>query len=1272
MRWLSGVLRDRLRHLAWPVALLCLLLALYVSLGRLLLPQLAGYREPVRQKLQTLLQVPVQLGGLEGRWDGLRPRLVITDLQLGEGERQLRLARVELVPEVLKSLVLRQLSLYSLELRGLALTARQDSQGLWHLEGLPRQENRALPEPALILGLLQQIRSLRFLDTRLDLEPDGQPALSLDRLSLALRSAGSGMQLAGQFQLPDGQPVPPSLTGEVPATAWQDASLQGYLQLPLHEWAPRLAHLLASDWQLDRLQAGAELWFSLRQQQLTDSVLRLQVPHLALGHGRQPPLLLENLGGTFYLQGPLQEGHLLVDGLGFRLAGQRWQGGRTLLARLADGWQLCSERLEIGLPLAALQSLPLPSAVLETLAALQPAGVLRNLELHYRPEAPAAQRLQYALNLEQVSFAAKGGIPGIGQLSGSLTGDLGQGELRIDSRQGFSMHLGKFFSQPLRYARARGRLLWHNDTEAFSLIAPYLHLEGEDGQIAGDFLIRRYHAAEREDYMDLQVGMSAGDVRFTGRYIPDRSPAMSPTLAHWLETALQKGQIREGYYQYQGSLEPDAAPADKRIAMYFDLNGVRLAYHPRWPALEQADVIIRTEGAHSRISLSQGDILGNRLHDLQAEVIHSQPGHPARLNLQTGIDGTLASALQLLRSAPLELTGTLAGWQASGAMASQLSLELPLDGQSMAHSIVDFAPRNATLYLGGPALQLDQISGDFRYDSEQGLSVPRLQARLFGQPVSGQILATGRPGQPATRIEARSQVPLERLAEWLQVARPLPARGSLAYQLGLDLGGSSTRIQVDSTLEGVAIDLPAPFGKPASQARDLHVQIDLQGTERRYELGYADLAGAVWLVPDGQWRQARAELQLGTSRPVLPPGPGVRVRGRLAELDWDEWQAFARRYASPAGTGSRPADSSEPAFLDARLQIGQFRGLGGRLDRLGLTLYRVPAAWQLELDSPVLRGRIRRPDRSSQPLAINLDYLQLPAFRRSAGDNPASRADPMETVDPRDFPAMDISIHRVVADRASVGSWALKVRPQADGVAFRDLSLNLRGLQVSGELGWQQGYSRFRGRLSGQNLADVLKAWGQAPAVTSESFSLEVDGQWPGSPARLAAGRFSGSLVPRLRRGQFIEMDGAAQALRLFGLLNFDSIGRRLRLDFSDLYGQGLGYDRVDGRLRARNGLFTTEKPLVLEGPSANLELEGQLDVPKDQVEARLRVTMPITPNLPLAAVIVGAPVVGGALWVADRLVGDRVARLGSVLYRITGSLEDPQLSFDQPFSPVR
>jgi uncharacterized protein YhdP len=232
--------------------------------------------------------------------------------------------------------------------------------------------------------------------------------------------------------------------------------------------------------------------------------------------------------------------------------------------------------------------------------------------------------------------------------------------------------------------------------------------------------------------------------------------------------------------------------------------------------------------------------------------------------------------------------------------------------------------------------------------------------------------------------------------------------------------------------------------------------------------------------------------------------------------------------------------------------------------------------------------------------------------------------------------------------------------------------MGLKGMLLQGSGGWEgtpgATNSWIKGQVAGKNLADVLQAWGFAPTVTSQEFELNVDGRWPGSPAWVGLKRYSGSLDATLKNGQFVEVEGGAQALRVFGLLNFNSIGRRLRLDFSDLLGKGLSYDKVKGLLVASDGVYVTRDPITLIGPSSNLELNGTLDMVRDRVDAKLLVTLPVTNNLPIAALIVGAPAIGGALFLVDKLLGDRVARFASVQYKVEGPWKEPKITFDKPF----
>jgi uncharacterized protein (TIGR02099 family) len=471
---------------------------------------------------------------------------------------------------------------------------------------------------------------------------------------------------------------------------------------------------------------------------------------------------------------------------------------------------------------------------------------------------------------------------------------------------------------------------------------------------------------------------------------------------------------------------------------------------------------------------------------------------------------------------------------------------------------------------------------------------------------------------------------------------------------------------VTSDLKGVVVDLPAPFGMSANAGRNTTFRMTLQGPERRYWLNYGELADFTFAAPTDNFADGRGELFLGGTSAVLPGSKGLRVRGVLSELDVGPWIDLADKYA-----GQDPGGSAKQLLSGADFKVGKLTALGTTLDQASVQLTRNPTAWTLQLDSRQAKGSAGLPDAKGVPIAINLQYVRLPAPdpKVLADEN---SPDPLASVDPRKIPAMDIIINQLFQGQDLVGAWSLKVRPTAKGIALNTLDMGLKGILLQGNGGWEgvpgSSSSWYKGRISGKNLADVLKGWGFAPSVTSESFRMDVDGRWPGSPAWLASKRFSGTLDASMSKGQFVEVEGSAQALRVFGLLNFNSIGRRLRLDFSDLFGKGLSYDRVKGLLVATNGAYVTREPIQMTGPSSNVELNGTLNLVGDQIDAKLVVTLPVTNNLPIAALIVGAPAVGGALFLMDKLIGDRVARFASVKYTVKGPWKEPKITYDKPF----
>lgn len=1249
-------------------ALLAVLVAVYVSLGRELVPLVAEYRADAEQKAEQALGMPVHVGALEGRWSGLAPVLRVRDLQLGEGAAALRLDDVRLVPDLWASLTSRELRLAHIQLSGLQLILRENEQGEWALEGLPKKDDAPL-DPAELLQRLRQLGRIDVFDSQVTLQPWQRDPLTLTYVSLGLKAGTSRQALDLRATLPDGQPMALNLRSRATAKAWRDGQFEAYLSLPQSDWARWLPPRLLGQWHADALRAGGEFWVDWRKGQLQQAAVRLNAPQLRGAYAERKAVTLDNLAMSAWLQRQDQGFDVVVDSLAANIGKARWESHLQVRQRMgedpsAERWQVQADRLDLT-PLTPLINAlaPLPEKLMTVVDALNVTGALRNVRLEVRPKAEGDQRLQFAANLEKVGFDAYHGAPAAGNVSGSISGDLGHGELRLDT-DAFMLHLYPIFAKPWHYQKANARLTWALDKDGFTLIAPYLKVLGEEGKIAGDFLIRLLFAEGTESYMDLRVGLTEGDGRYTAKYLPE---VLSPALDEWLRSAIVKGNVDQGYFQYQGSLNHGASPQARSISLFFKVHDAALDFQPGWPQVQhvEGDVLIEDSGV--RIKARKGLLLGTQVSDVSVDIPHVDGDQHSHLYLDGDFDGSLGDGLKILKQAPIGTEEIFAGWEGEGPLKGRVKLDIPLAHGERPKVLVDFATNDARLKVAPPSLELSRLKGEFSFDLDKGLSGRDIALQAFGKPVTAQITAQGQPGQMQTRISASGQVSLKALTDWLQFKQALPASGDLPYQLQLNLGSSDNSLNVNSSLKGLAIDLPAPFGKTAADTRDSRFSMNLQGTQRRFDGAYAELARFAYAAPADNLAQGRGELLLGTGQAQVPTGQGLRVRGRLQSLDLAPWQEQMSRLG-----GDDPGGSARQTLQSVDLSIGQLKAFGMDLNQAVVRMARGGPAWDLRLDSREVIGNARLPDAKGAAMTVRLQTLRLPAAdpaEAQAEEGP----DPLASFDPRKVPALDLTIDKLYRGDDLFGKVALKLRPTARGVAAQDIDLDLKGLHIDGSGAWEGNpgatSSWYKGRLDGKNLGDVLEAWGFAPTVTSRDFRLDVDGRWPGSPAWVGLKRFSGSMDAALRTGQFVEVEGGAQALRVFGLLNFNSIGRRLRLDFSDLFDKGLAYDRIKGLLVASDGVYVTREPIAVTGPSSNFELDGTLDLVRDRVDANLQVSLPVTNNLPLAALIVGAPAVGGALFLVDRLIGDRVSRFASVHYRVEGPWKEPRITFVKPFN---
>lgn len=1248
------------------IASLLIFAALYVSVGRQFTPLIAEYRLQVEHELQQRLQQDIHIKQLQGTWSGFSPRLEARDVSIGNGAEQLLLDELHIQPDVLASLLARELRLKEVTLIGLQISVEELQPQQWSVQGVQLDSaEQAVFKLNDWLAKLQQVAQLSVINSRVVVQAYGNEPLALKYAGFTLSRVGAEQHLAVRAVLPDGETLQLSAQGRLIGQDWRQSQISAYLKTPSSNLAQWLPKALVDEWQLAQLRFGGELWLQAQHGRIHSAAIDLREVALDLQVADAEALHLQSTAVQGFYQDDGEQKVAWLEQFAWQ-ANDRLQGDLPLLVSYQNQdtptWQLALKSLELtDVHYLVERAIPLSAVAADVLQSLQPQGSLSHVNLQWQPEQAKEQRLAFAANMQQVGFSSWHDVPAATHISGQISGGLTQGQLRLASDNGFSLHLARLFPKPWQYLRAHAQLLWAFDSQGFTLRSPYLQVTGEEGEIAGDFLIRLLSDPAEEDYMDLRVGLRDGDARFTAKYLPSLVPTFSDGLEHWLTTAIQAGHVNQGYFQYQGSLNKGAAPEARSISLYFDVREAELAYQPGWPALTQASGEVLIEDSGVRIRIDKGNILNSAVTAAYAEIEHHSGQVPV-LQLQADIHSSVVDGLHILQQTPLAKTAdNFVGWHGEGVLPMTLALAVPLQTAARADINVQLHAHDVVLNMPSLNLELRDLRGDFVFNNQQGLSAKTVSGEFLGQHFAGSIEAQGRQGKLRTHIDVQGLMPIATLTRWAEIKQALPVSGTLPYRLRLLLEGDDSQLRIDSSLLGVTVDLPAPFGKSAEQQSYADWRMTLAGKERRYWLDYADQLSLNLAAASDDILAGRAEIRIGGGLARLPTQAGLHVRGRLNDVALEPWQTVMQRYAGAA-------TQQQGVLKKVQLHIQHLHGMGVHAEDIKM-LWQAgkDKAWRLNLDSQQVKGSIALSD-TTEPLLVRLEHLHLP--KRVQADGVSPSPDVLLDFDMRRIPAINVQIDALYQGPEHFGAWSFNARPKPRGVSFTQLDLSLKGLKVAGQLDWEkisgQVRTHYTGRISGGNASEILLAWGYAPSITSDEFRVDTSVHWPGSPAGLSLSNTSGSMDVSFRKGQLVSVDGSAQALRVFGLLNFDSIGRRLRLDFSDLIDKGLAYDRIKGDLLIDQGVYRTNKTLNLEGPSSDLELKGQLDLAQQQINATLQVALPLTNNLPFAAIAVGAPAIGGALFIVDRLIGERVARFASVKYYISGQWQNPTISLSK------
>lgn len=1230
-----------LRFTGWVLLLGWLaFVSLVLFLRFVVLPSVADYRSDIERIASSAISQPVRIASLSAHWRGLNPELVFDGVSLldAAGETALTLERVDTVLSWHSLWRLKPVfSLLALERP--VLQVRRDVDGRISVAGMASADGG---DDSFAEWVLAQLR-IRIIDATLVWEDAqrGAPPLVLEDVQFALDNSGRKRRFGLSAMPPAALAARIDLRGEI----------QGDLNEALENYAGKLYlevdYADLAGWQawidypvhLPRGRGALRLWGNLAEGK-SELTADLSLADLRIRLADQlPPFDLQSLRGR-------------VSG---SYSSAAWQiGAQRLELQTDDGLQVTptdfhldwqpqadgvrgsfrANRLDLTVLRKLSAHLPLDARSRELLAAHAPAGSIDDLKASWTLQGDRLLRYALAARFAGLGVAAESYFPGAAGLAGKIDLNEQGGHLWIDADKS-TLSLPAVFPEPeIVFDALNAKIGWKNHQGVLDLAIEQVNFSGPDAH--GSARGRYRYRGDGPGEIDLEASIEEADGRAVWRYMPH---AVNEDARLWLKHGITAGTAHDARLVLKGDLRdfPFRDPASGTFLVTAKARDTRIDYADGWPVIEGVTGDMEFDYG-MRVHAKAGRILGAQLPDVKV-TIPDFDVEEEMLLVRGAASGPTQAFLEFIERSPVaeSIDHFTEGMRAIGQGRLDLELDIPLRRplETRMRGTYQFQDNQVHLLDGLP--MISQVNG--RLDlTDSSITAEGITGRGFGGPLRVKVASeAGRVSVNAGGTAVIGEV--ARHFGW-----PLldSLSGSSPWKADMIIHRRNAYVLVTSDLQGISSPLPEPFNKSASERMALRIERTMPAGGEQYRINLGDSVGALLLSQNGRW--TRGAVVVGAGEPTLP-AQGFAVRVALPKVDADAWR---RHLPASDATESQalPLPLSALSLRTPTLQL-----FGAEYHEVELDLAPALQHWAIDLKTREAAGALRWQTAGDGWLEGRLQRLHLPASMGEGEGEP--------TVIDR-LPGMNLQIDDLRLGDKALGQLDVRARNMQGAWRLDRLRLSNPDAELTGSGLWTRG-ARPRTdldfELGVKDIGKLLSRLGYADAVRQGKAQLAGSLRWQGPLTRIHYPTLTGSLDVRADKGQFNKLEPGVG--RLLGLISLQSLPRRLTLDFRDLFSEGLAFDRIEGKLAVERGVMQTVSALTIDGPAAQVSIEGSTDLQQETQNLQV-VVRPEVSMLAVGAATLVNPVAGAAALVANTVLKSPLNRALGYRYRVTGTWSDP------------
>ncbi|MDH5447011.1 MAG: DUF3971 domain-containing protein [Gammaproteobacteria bacterium] len=1213
------------RSIIYAIAIFVVTSAVMLSIARVILPQVQGYRENIQLKLGEIIGKKVTLDSIDARLVGLTPTLIFKGFHLydNSGDKEIvAFKEVHLGISVIESISRKALIPKDLSILGTKVYILQKEDGSFLLQGVDIVElvesgQDSVISEELAKWLMEQT-SLKLDKSTIVLKLKKKKSYTFNNVNLTIKNRLNRHQLTGSVELPERVGKQANIAMDITGDLLKPAEWAGLVYLESKEF--RLSSFgIQPQYRKLKIIDGVSafsLWGEWENGIIQEVSGDVSIKDVEVANNKTNTISrIDQLNAKFDWFGKSDNWKLQLADIEFKRDDSVWKESSVYLSWENDKDN--NSKLDFNLEYAKLDDI---KPIIKEFNLIddkhkiythkfKPTGEIHNLNLSLKRNGETVQAYSVAASLTDFGISPTDNSPGVFGVNAQLNLNEEYGYLEIDTQQ-ILFNYPKLFRYPVTLSSLKTRLDFLNTDTGWLIKTDNISAANNELEVSAGMMMY-LPVAKKASYLDFNLSFGKLDLTKIYKYQP--TAMMKEKLVKWIDESFIAGTVNELDVAYRGwSNRFPFRQYSGVLNGSFHTTNVEMHYFPGWPQLEGLEARGEFTNVGIKVKALKASIHGG---DIQNLVVTVEDFKKPILVAKGDAYSTTHNGFNFFAKTPVGkrskrfVSKTIFKGDIHTNMTFSVALDKDLAKTYKKRFSGYVETKNSELHMMHNRMPVTDIQGKV-YFSDKKHHGEDISAKLLGGPakirVSSKIIGI----KPVATVHGEGKfdaVMLDRNFKKLGLMR---IYGTIPWQGEITLGHQKSvnsierepaKMWLKSDLAGVEIDLPEPYRKPPEIARPTMLKSTfLPEIKTILNIQYGDRMSTEMRVNNNYFpaRIEIGEMKLSAGKAKLPDKDEFRLSGVVNNADQYKWREVMQEH------------------------YNKYRKLRTR---------------------PIV----------DVPVIVDFAYVSVPFDKEKA--KPRKRY-----TSPVIMPAFKGQVREFVFAGKKIGKVEFDSRKDKLGLVFDRLSITSPEMKYSGTMTWHYinnwHKTKALGKFTINNAGKLTERFGFPDKVKDGEGTISINFNWDNPFYVFRPGYTNGRINIKLEDGIVTAINPGAG--RFLGLLNISTLPRRLLLDFKDA-GSGFAFDEITGNIDLKNGVAKTTD-LSVDSTIADILAVGKVDLRNKKLDQVVTVTPQIAGTMPVVSGLLMGTGVIPLVWLFERMFGSDMDRSLSRQYHISGPWSKP------------